>query len=107
MTIQTSPRLTTRESARRIADLYCLWRACGKPGCRRARACRGDARLCLTALPLVSLDALLFLKAMDENRGFLSFDEMMQRHEEEWAAVEEWRELVLSTLPENVARQQP
>jgi hypothetical protein len=98
---QYTRRLSTRESARLIADLFCLWRLCAKPGCRRARACRGDARACLTGLPLVPPEALLFLKAMDEGRGFLSFDEMMERHEEEWAAVEDWCELVKSTLPES------
>lgn len=99
----TLPRLTFRETARGISDLFCLWRCCGKPGCRRARACRGDARSCLTALPLVTTDAVAFLKAMDEGRGWLSFDELIARHEDEWAAVEQWRERVLSTLPENAA----
>jgi hypothetical protein len=103
MTQQPS-RLTVRETARHISDLYCLWRCCGKPACRRARACRGDARACLTALPLVPPDAVLFLKAMDQARGFFSFEEMMARNEETWQAVEEWREIVLSSLPENNAR---
>jgi hypothetical protein len=109
MSLQTqyTPRLSTRESARLIADLMCLWRLCGKPICRRARACRGDARSCLAGLPLVPPEALLFLKAMDDDRGFFSFAEMMERHEEEWAAVEEWQELVKSTLPESQAWQEP
>jgi hypothetical protein len=96
-----TPRLSIRESARLIADMFCLWRLCAKPSCRRARACRGDARGCLTGLPLVPPEALLFLKAMDDDRGFFTYDEMMARHEEEWAAVEDWRELVMSTLPES------
>ena len=33
---------------RGFADLFCLWRLCAKPGCRRARACRGDARGCFS-----------------------------------------------------------
>jgi hypothetical protein len=99
------PRLSTRETARHIADLYCLWRCCGKPACRRARACRGNARACLTALPLVPPDALCFLKRMDDARGWVSFEEMMRGSEEEWQAVEEWREIVMSSLPEKAARQ--
>jgi hypothetical protein len=36
-----------RETALRFgADRICLWRLCGKAGCLRARACRGDARRC-------------------------------------------------------------
>ncbi len=30
------------------SDLFCLWRLCGKPACRRARACHGDARSCFS-----------------------------------------------------------
>jgi hypothetical protein len=100
---KTDTKLSLRESARLIADLFCLWRLCAKPSCRRARACRGDARSCLTGLPLVPPEALLFLKGMDEARGFFTFPEMMARNEEEWAAVEDWRELVMSTLPESNA----
>ena len=102
MPLQTKTRISTRETARWIADLFCLWRLCGKRACRRAHACRGDARACLRALPLVPPEALLFLKGFDEGRNQgLSFDEMMARNEDEWAVVEEWRELVMSTLPEN------
>lgn len=32
------------------AQLLELWRLCGKSRCRRARACRGDARRCCEAL---------------------------------------------------------
>lgn len=103
MTQQSPPRLSLRESARLVSDLYCLWRMCGKPLCRRARACRGDARKCLNALPLVPPDALAFLKAMDENRGWLSFEAMLEQHEDEWQAVEDWRESVMASLPESDA----
>ncbi len=112
---QTEPkspsRLSMRESARDIADLFCLWRVCGKPACRRAHACRAaswnNVRKCLRGLPLVPPDALLFLKAMDEGRGWLSFDELLQRHEEEWQAVEDWREIVMSSLPESDLWREP
>ena len=37
----------SREDALRFgADRICLWRLCGKSPCVRARACRGDARVC-------------------------------------------------------------
>ena len=58
------------------------------------------------ALPLVPPDALYFLKRMDEARGWASFEEMMHKSEEEWQAVEEWREIVMSSLPENNVRQE-
>jgi hypothetical protein len=97
---QRPARASRRATARWIADLYCLWRLCGKSACRRARACKCDTRSCLRALPLVPPEALLFLKGFDEARvEWLSFDEMMARNEEEWAAVEEWQELVMTTLP--------
>jgi hypothetical protein len=32
------------------ATRLCLWRLCGKAACRRARSCRGDARVCLGLL---------------------------------------------------------
>jgi hypothetical protein len=36
-----------REAALRFgADRICLWRLCRKTPCVRARACRGDARVC-------------------------------------------------------------
>src|SRR6476619_2626616 len=35
-----------REELRCWCDLFCLWRLCARPACRRARACRGDARRC-------------------------------------------------------------
>ena len=98
---QTPARLSTRANARLLSDLFCLWRLCGKHACRRAHVCKGEPRACLRALPLVPPEALLFLKGFDQGRDeWLSFDEMMARNEEEWAALEDWRELVMSTLPE-------
>ena len=32
------------------AQLFELWRLCGKTVCRRARDCRGDPRICCEAL---------------------------------------------------------
>lgn len=100
-----SPRLTIDGAARRLSDIYCLWRFCGTRACRRGQACHGDARVCLRALPLVPPDALAFAKGFDEglNEG-LSFDEMMDRNDVEWAAVEDWCDRVQSTLPDSDTR---
>ena len=95
------PRLTIDTAARRLADLYCLWRFCGKQACRRGHACKGDVRACYAALPLVPPEARDFLIGFDEGQNeVLSFDEMMERNEEAWGALEEWQELVKSSLPE-------
>ena len=41
--------MTTSHPSHRIAsDLLRLWALCGKPACRRAQACKRDARDCLT-----------------------------------------------------------
>ncbi len=42
-TVRTSDSKTDLELA---AQLLELWRLCGKSSCRRARSCRGDARVC-------------------------------------------------------------
>ena len=96
------PRLTIDGAARRLSDIYCLWRFCGTRACRRGQACRGDARVCLRALPLVSPDALEFLEGFDEGlTDGLTFDEMMANNDMEWAAVEAWHARVQSTLAES------
>ena len=96
------PRLTIDDAARRLSDIYCLWRFCGTRACRRGEACRGDARICLRALPLVSPDALEYLHGYDEGLAEgLTFDEMLANNEAEWAAVEAWQTLVLSTRPDS------
>lgn len=101
----TDTKRSTRRSlihARQWSDLYCLWRLCGKHACRRSHACKGDTRACFRALPLVPPEALLFMKGFDEGHDEgLSFDEMLERNEEEWAALKDWQELVMSTLPES------
>ena len=103
-----NPRVTLHTAARCLADLYCLWRFCGNRACRRGQACSGDPRSCLQALPLVPPDALLFAKGFDNGqRDFLSFDEMMARNEDEWAALEDWRDLVLATSPAQEERWPP
>lgn len=98
---KTKPDLTLALT-RQWSDLYCLWRFCGTQACRRGRACKSDVRGCFRALPLVPPEALAFLKGFDEGQSEgLSFDEMMARNEEEWAALEDWQELVMATVPES------
>ena len=91
--------------ARWRADLYCLWRLCGKRSCLRSRACRCDPRHCLPSLLLVPPEAQDFIIGFEDafQQG-VSFDAMMDDHEAEWAALMEWRELVLHTLPGVPAR---
>ncbi len=43
---RTSERLALRFGATRL----CLWRLCGKSACARARACKGDAQICMCRL---------------------------------------------------------
>lgn len=98
---KTKPKPKSIDTAARwLADIYCLWRFCGKRACRRGHACTGDVRACYPALSLVPPEARDFLIGFDEGqKEGLLFDEMMARNEEEWAAVEAWQELVMSTLP--------
>ena len=35
------------ELQRRYCEVFALWRDCGRPRCRRAQSCRGDASACL------------------------------------------------------------
>ena len=101
-TTQPTPSFTVQQTARWLADLYCLWRFCGTRACRRKRACKGNLRACFRGLPLVPPEALAFLKGFDEGQSEgLSFDEMMERNEDGWEALRDWQELVRSTLPES------
>ena len=61
----SSPRLTLHDGARRLSDLFCLWRLCGKPGCRRAQACRGGVHRCLGALSLVPEEAYAWFQLVE------------------------------------------
>ena len=86
-------------SARWLADLYCLWRLCGKTTCLRARACNGDLRHCLRALPLVPHGARHFMVGFEHGReDQLTFDEMIDLYAEELVALENWRALVMTSL---------
>ncbi|ARQ01508.1 hypothetical protein [Pseudorhodoplanes sinuspersici] len=101
-TPRTKRRLTLHTAARRLSDLYCLWRFCGTRACRRRKACKGDPRTCMPALSLVPPEALAFLEGFDEGQAEgLTFDEMMARNEDEWAALEAWHKRVMSKATES------
>ena len=56
----------SRKDLRLAAELFELWRLCRKSRCRRARACRGEARVCCEML--VDWSEALSLK--DKRVGF-------------------------------------
>ena len=60
----------------RAAELLELWRVCRKAQCRRARACRGDARACCEML----VDWSETLSWKDKR---VSFVEVMERLREQ------------------------
>lgn len=103
--MQTTP-LTEHEyydagvlTARKLNDLYCLWRLCPRTACRRARACRGAPRRCEAGFELVPSDALDFMEAFEEARDKrMSYDEMIEFCAEEIAALEQWRAQVERSL---------
>jgi hypothetical protein len=95
-----------RDTGRRIADLYCFWRLCGQPTCRRARACRGAPERCLKRLmPLVPKEARDWLVELMQGR------ELGETFDEAWAAVppelhetfNAWRAAVLGTSRQGYA----
>lgn len=101
---RSHPRPTIADAARWLAELYCLWRFCGKHACLRARACRGDTRACMKNLPLVPAEALDFVAGYDDGQAEgLSFDEMMEANEDAWSAVEDWRARVMATVSDRQA----
>ncbi|MGA7456468.1 MAG: hypothetical protein WBW51_03950 [Methyloceanibacter sp.] len=78
----------SREDALRFgADRICLWLLCGNVACSRARACRGDARVCagLVCDWLEELDR--------EKRARRSFEDIESRLETaaELGAYRAWR----------------
>ena len=77
--------------------------ACGasaaRRACLRARACNGDLRHCLRALPLVPHGARHFMVGFEHGReDQLTFDEMIDLYAEELVALENWRALVMTSL---------
>jgi hypothetical protein len=92
---------------RGFADLFCLWRLCARPACRRARACRGDARLCFSRqFHLLPQDVRRWLDELTEmQREGLPFDTAMQELDttECGIALRDWYAAVSRSLGENGA----
>jgi hypothetical protein len=85
--MKQADRLSIENALRFGADRICLWRLCGNEVCLRARACRGDVRVCAGRLAdwLEALDA--------EKRARRSFEEIERRLEtvSELGAYRAWR----------------
>jgi len=79
-----------------LADTMCLGALCARTKCRRAKACCGEPRECLSRYaPLVPEEARDGVKAMIDGlvRG-VDFDTMREECEEEIDALGEWTERV-------------
>lgn len=74
------------------ADMLCLWALCGKPACRRARACRRDPRACTDRhAGLVPQAAGCGFTLLAEGKlAGLSYEEVRAEAPEEVAAYEDW-----------------
>jgi hypothetical protein len=95
-TTETTARGREIEGLRRASDLLCLWRVCGNAVCRRARSCRGRARLCArrngsAVPPPVREFFLSFLAATSVGVDFEAFREEMEGRDETDAFFA-WRE---------------
>jgi hypothetical protein len=82
-------------------DLLHLWRLCGNARCRRSRACRGGAHLCVhrnyRALPQGVRDfCMQFLAAKSVGVPFESFKNEMERRPETMALCA-WRRAARAT----------
>ncbi len=79
--MQRYPERTMKRSMRVWGDMLRIWRLCGRAGCRRAHACRGDARACFphnfALLPEGVRD--WFAGVGEAQKNDLSFDAAMER----------------------------
>ncbi|MGD0025462.1 MAG: hypothetical protein ABSC37_12705 [Xanthobacteraceae bacterium] len=86
--------IEAERQARRYCDAFALWRRCRHRGCRRHRACRGDAHSCLKRAlgrlpqPLQSQARQKILDATPHNIGGPEREarQRMPREFFEWAA---------------------
>jgi hypothetical protein len=83
-----------------ISDMLFIPHMCARAKCHRARACRGEPRMCLARLaPLVPEEAREGVKAMIEGKlEGLEFDEAR----EEFGEIDDllaWQERVTSCAP--------
>jgi hypothetical protein len=82
------------------ADMLWLWALCGKPACRRARACRRDPRQCNDRYaPLVPQAAGCGFIALTEARlAGRSADDARAEAPEDIAAYEDWLDRVARSV---------
>ncbi len=94
MKVKRTDNKKERELTLRFAaNMLCLWHLCGNGGCRRARACRGNVRLCAGRVGN-------WFEALTKTRKEgLSFEEMEERLEGAYlAAFRRWKAAVKASL---------
>jgi hypothetical protein len=102
--------MTPHDPALRVTSkLLCLWAFCGRPACRRAKGCKGNAGDCVTRYsPLVPEDArygvLAIACAADDG---ISDEEMRAGAGAELAALEAWITQVHAAQNTNPGNGQP
>ena len=85
---------TTNDPLQRYAaDLLCLWALCGKPACRRARACKRDPKACARRYgPLAPEEARIGALALVQGAlDGVDRDEVRRFEPAGIAALEAWR----------------
>jgi hypothetical protein len=94
----------TAQALRVWGDLMCLWRLCAKPGCARARACRGNAWRCFPRnFRLLPDGVQAWFEGVGElQKQGLPFDDAMEQlnAEDEGAALRDWYGAVSLSLGE-------
>lgn len=93
---------------RRIADFMRLWRLCDAARCRRARACRGAPRECLTRLsPLVPEKAREFIVGLFVAKECgRPFEDVEWRFRAEQEAFDAWIAALDGTMGRPVVRRE-
>ena len=92
---------TTDDPLRRYAsDLLVLWALCGKPACRRARACKRDPRSCARRYGALVPEAarhgmLAMLQGVQAGAGL---DELRACFPDDLAALEAWRAQIAAAI---------
>ncbi len=81
-----------RNTLRWVANMLNLWALCGKPACRRARACRRDPDVCLARyaalVPQAAGNAVIIMA--EGRRQGLSYDALRAQAPDEIAAFDDW-----------------
>jgi hypothetical protein len=78
--------------SRYASDLLCLWALCGKPACRRARACKRDPKSCARRFgPLAPEEARIGALALVQGAiDGVDRDEVRRFEPSGIAALEAW-----------------